>query len=135
MFKGLKNAVLYGENTVKQDVNQDTDDVNSLVTDVSPDNVNYRNGLFGKFPFSVPYQLFEWLQVLCVEPVAPSFNFSYDFLLKDFIDEENRDNFKLIIDLNDDKYKEWADLMRSGEKLAFTIYMAIATYNRFKNEV
>lgn len=135
MFKGLKNAVLYGKNTVKQDVNQDTDDVNSLVTDVSPDNVNYRNGLFGKFPFSVPYQLFEWLQVLCVEPVAPSFTLSYDFLLKDFIDEENRDNFKLIIDLNDDKYKEWADLMRSGEKLAFTIYMAIATYNRFKNEV
>lgn len=135
MFKGLKNAVLYGENTVKQEVNQDTDDVNSLVTDVSSDKVNYRNGLFGKFPFSVPYQLFEWLQVLCVEPVAPSFTLSYDFLLKDFIDEENRDNFKLIIDLNDDKYKEWADLMRSGEKLAFTIYMAIATYNRFKNEV
>ena len=135
MFKGLKNAVLYGQNTVKQDVNQDTDDVNSLVTDVSPDKVNYRNGLFGKFPFSVPYQLFEWLQVLCVEPVAPSFTLSYDFLLKDFIDDENRDNFKLIIDLNNDKYKEWADLMRSGEKLAFTIYMAIATYNRFKNEV
>lgn len=135
MFKGLKNAVLYGENTVKQDVNQDTDDVNSLVTDVSPDRVNYRNGLFGKFPFSVPYQLYEWLQVLCAEPVAPSFTLSYDFLMKDFIDEDNRDNFKLIIDLNDDKYKEWADLMRSGEKLAFTIYMAIATYNRFKNEV
>ena len=135
MFKGLKNAVLYGQNTIKQDVNQDTDDVNSLVTDVSSDKVNYRNGLFGKFPFSVPYQLFEWLQVLCVEPVAPSFTLSYDFLLKDFIDEENRDNFKLIIDLNNDKYKEWADLMRSGEKLAFTIYMAIATYNRFKNEV
>ena len=132
MFKGLKNAVLYGENTVKQDVNQDTDDVNSLVTDVSPDGVNYRNGLFGKFPFSVPYQLYEWLQVLCAEPVAPSFTLSYDFLMKDFIDEDNRDNFKLIIDLNDDKYKEWADLMRSGEKLAFTIYMAIATYNRFK---
>lgn len=135
MFKGLKNAVLYGENTVKQDVNQDNDDVNSLVTDVSPDKVNYRNGLFGKFPFSVPYQLYEWLQVLCAEPVAPSFTLSYDFLMKDFIDEDNRDNFKLIIDLNDDKYKEWADLMRSGEKLAFTIYMAIATYNRFKNEV
>lgn len=135
MFKGLKNAVLFGENTVKQDVNQDTDDVNSLVTDVSPDKVNYRNGLFGKFPFSVPYQLYEWLQVLCAEPVAPSFTLSYDFLMKDFIDEDNRDNFKLIIDLNDDKYKEWADLMRSGEKLAFTIYMAIATYNRFKNEV
>ena len=135
MFKGLKNAVLYGENTVKQDVNQDTDDVNSLVTDVSPDKVNYRNGLFGKFPFSVPYQLYEWLQVLCAEPVAPSFTLSYDFLMKDFVDEDNRDNFKLIIDLNDDKYKEWADLMRSGEKLAFTIYMAIATYNRFKNEV
>lgn len=135
MFKGLKNAVLYGENTVKQDVNQDTDDVNSLVTDVSPDKVNYRNGLFGKFPFSVPYQLYEWLQVLCAEPVAPSFTLSYDFLIKDFVDEDNRDNFKLIIDLNDDKYKEWADLMRSGEKLAFTIYMAIATYNRFKNEV
>lgn len=135
MFKGLKNAVLYGQNTIKQDVNQDTDDVNSLVTDVSPDKVNYRNGLFGKFPFSVPYQLYEWLQVLCAEPVAPSFTFSYDFLMKDFIDEDNRDNFKLIIDLNDYKYKEWADLMRSGEKLAFTIYMAIATYNRFKNEV
>lgn len=135
MFKGLKNAVLYGQNTIKQDVNQDTDDVNSLVTDLSSDKVNYRNGLFGKFPFSVPYQLFEWLQVLCVEPVAPSFTLSYDFLLKDFIDDENRDNFKLIIDLNNDKYKEWADLMRSGEKLAFTIYMAIATYNRFKNEV
>ena len=135
MFKGLKNAVLYGENTVKQNANQDNDDVNSLVADVSPDKVNYRNGLFGKFPFSVPYQLYEWLQVLYVEPVAPSFTLSYDFLMKDFVYEDNRDNFKLIIDLNDDKYKEWVDLRRSGEKLAFTIYMAIATYNRFKNEV
>ena len=135
MFKALKNAVLYGQNTVKQDANQDTDDVNSLVSDVSPDEVDYRDGLFGKFPFSVPYQLYEWLQVLYVEPVAPSFTLSYDFLLKDFLSEEDRQNFKLVIDLNDDKYKEWAELMRSGEKLAFTIYMAVATYNRFKNEV
>lgn len=135
MFKALKNAVLYGQNTVKQDANQDTDDINSLVTDVSPDEVDYRDGLFGKFPFSVPYQLYEWLQVLYVEPVAPSFTLSYDFLLKDFLSEEDRQNFKLVIDLNDDKYKEWAELMRSGEKLAFTIYMAVATYNRFKNEV
>lgn len=133
MFKGLKNAVLYGENTVRNDVSEDTDDIDSIVSDIPPDKKNYHNGLFGRFPFSVPYQLFDWLQALYVDPVAPKFTLSYAYLFKDLGYETN--NFEFIIDLGDEKYSKWIELVRSGEKLSFIIYMAIATYHRFKNEI
>lgn len=133
MFKGLKNAVLYGENTVRDDVSEDTDDIDSIVSDIPPDKKNYHNGLFGRFPFSVPYQLFDWLQALYVDPVAPKFTLSYAYLFTDLGYETN--NFEFIIDLGDDKYSKWIELVRSGEKLSFIIYMAIATYHRFKNEI
>lgn len=133
MFKGLKNAVLYGENTVRDDVSEDSDDIDSIVSDIPPDKKNYHNGLFGRFPFSVPYQLFDWLQALYVEPVAPKFTLSYAYLFKDLGYETN--NFEFVIDLGDEKYSKWIELVRSGEKLSFIIYMAIATYHRFKNEI
>lgn len=133
MFKGLKNAVLYGENTVRNDVSEDTDDIDSIVSDIPPDKKNYHNGLFGRFPFSVPYQLFDWLQALYVDPVAPKFTLSYAYLFKDLGYETN--NFEFVIDLGDEKYSKWIELVRSGEKLSFIIYMAIATYHRFKNEI
>lgn len=133
MFKGLKNAVLYGENTVRDDVSEDTDDIDSIVSDIPPDKKNYHNGLFGRFPFSVPYQLFDWLQALYVDPVAPKFTLSYAYLFEDLGYETN--NFEFIIDLGDEKYSKWIELVRSGEKLSFIIYMAIATYHRFKNEI
>lgn len=133
MFKGLKNAIFYGKNTVRDDIDEDTDDISSIVSDVPPEEKNYHNGLFGRFPFSVPYQLFDWLQVLYVEPVAPKFSLSYAYLFEDLGYETN--NFKFIIDLGDEKYSKWIELVRSGEKLSFIIYMAIATYHRFKNEI
>ena len=133
MFKGLKNAVLYGENTVRDDVSEDTDDIDSIVSDIPPDKKNYHNGLFGRFPFSVPYQLFDWLQALYVEPVAPKFTLSYAYLFRDLGYETN--NFEFVIDLGDEKYSKWIELVRSGEKLSFIVYMAIATYHRFKNEI
>jgi len=133
MFKGLKNAILYGKNTVRSDANEDSDDVDSLVSDISEDEKNFHNGLFGRFPFSVPYQLFDWLQVLYVEPVAPKFSFSYAYLFEGF--NVDTSNFDVVIDLGDEKYAKWIELVRSGEKLSFIIYMAIATYHRFKNEV
>lgn len=133
MFKGLKNAVLYGENTVRDDVSEDTDDIDSIVSDIPSDKKNYHNGLFGRFPFSVPYQLFDWLQALYVEPVAPKFTLSYAYLFRDLGYETN--NFEFVIDLGDEKYSKWIELVRSGEKLSFIIYMAIATYHRFKNEI
>ena len=133
MFKGLKNAVLYGQNTVRDDVSEDTDDIDSIVSDIPPDKKNYHNGLFGRFPFSVPYQLFDWLQALYVDPVAPQFTLSYAYLFKDLGYETN--NFEFVIDLGDEKYSKWIELVRSGEKLSFIIYMAIATYHRFKNEI
>lgn len=133
MFKGLKNAVLYGENTVRDDVSEDSDDIDSIVSDIPPDKKNYHNGLFGRFPFSVPYQLFDWLQVLYVEPVAPKFSFSYAYLFEGF--NVDTSNFEVVIDLGGEKYAKWFDLVRSGEKLSFIIYMAIATYHRFKNEI
>ena len=133
MFKGLKNAVLYGENTVRDDVSEDTDNIDSIVSDIPPDKKNYHNGLFGRFPFSVPYQLFDWLQALYVDPVAPKFTLSYAYLFTDLGYKTN--NFEFIIDLGDEKYSKWIELVRSGEKLSFIIYMAIATYHRFKNEI
>ena len=43
--------------------------------------------------------------------------------------------FDFMIDLCVEKYSKWIELVRSGEKLSFINYMAIATYHRFKNEI
>lgn len=95
----------------------------------SVDNLNYENGILGKFPFSVPYQLYEWLQVLQSDEKTPSFNYNYGFL----IGKKHDGNYNLTFDLSE--YQPWADVMKSFLRLSFTLIFAVCIYNKFKGEI
>lgn len=128
MFDGVRNAILYGTNTVSDSGSTvsvaayssedlDTQDINNL---------DVHNGLFGKFPFSIPYQLYEWLQVLEAEPAAPTFNYNYGFM----IFKKDDPDCNLTIDLS--VYEPWANQAKSFERLFFTLLMAVFIYKKFK---
>lgn len=95
----------------------------------SVDNLNYENGILGKFPFSVPYQLYEWLQVLQSDEKTPSFNYNYGFL----IGKKSDGNYNLTFDLSE--YQPWADVVKSFLRLSFTLIFAVCIYNKFKGEI
>lgn len=95
----------------------------------SVDNLNYENGILGKFPFSVPYQLYEWLQVLQSDEKMPSFNYNYGFL----IGKKSDGNYNLTFDLSE--YQPWADVVKSFLRLSFTLIFAVCIYNKFKGEI
>ena len=87
MFNNLKYSILYGKNITN---NPDTANVSTAAyvsySDISTyadtsTTLDYKDGLFGKFPFSVPYQMYEWLQVLQVDEKVPQFTYNYGFLI------------------------------------------------------
>lgn len=92
---------------------------------------DYHNGLLGKFPFSVPYQLYEWLQVLQAEPKTPEFSYDYGFMLKYF----GVSDVDTVIKFDLSQYDEWAKNARSFLKLSFTLALAVGTYRKFKGEI
>lgn len=89
---------------------------------------DYHNGLLGKFPFSVPYQLYEWLQVLQAEPKTPEFSYDYGFMLKYF----GMSDIDTTIKFDLSQYDDWAQTARSFLKLSFTLAVAVGTYRKFK---
>ena len=132
MFSSLQYAVLYGVNKTGQNeastasyAAYSVDTYDTYSTEV----LDYRNGLFGKFPFSVPYQLYEWLQVLQTDPVAPMFNYNYGFL----IGHMNEQAYDITFDLK--QFESWASVGKSFLRLFFTLLFAIGIYKRFKGEV
>lgn len=132
MFSSLQYAVLYGVNKTGQNeastasyAAYSVDTYDTYSTEV----LDYRNGLFGKFPFSVPYQLYEWLQVLQTDPVAPMFNYNYGFL----IGHTNEQAYDITFDLK--QFESWASVGKSFLRLFFTLLFAIGIYKRFKGEV
>lgn len=155
MYNGLGNAILYGKNTVtgsgssSGNVQKASFSVSgaasgasnnyvavaaySLDDDVGVDeaaaqdinNMDIHDGLFGKFPFSVPYQLYEWLQVMEADPVAPVFLYNYGFLLG----KKNDPKYDLKIDLS--IYQPWADMAKSFQRFAFTLLIAVFIFHKF----
>lgn len=99
-------------------------DVGIAAQDIN--NMDIHDGLFGKFPFSVPYQLYEWLQVLQADPVAPKFVYNYGFL----IGHKGEQKYDLTIDLS--IYESWANVCKSFLRLAFTLAMSLFLYKKFK---
>lgn len=132
MFSSLQYAVLYGVNKTGQN-EASTSSYSAYSVDTydtySTEDLDYRNGLFGKFPFSVPYQLYEWLQVLQTDPVAPMFNYNYGFL----IGHTNEQAYDITFDLK--QFESWASVGKSFLRLFFTLLFAIGIYKRFKGEV
>lgn len=100
-------------------------DVGIAAQDIN--NMDIHDGLFGKFPFSVPYQLYEWLQVLQADPVAPKFVYNYGFL----IGHKGEQKYDLTIDLS--IYESWANVCKSFLRLAFTLLMAVFIFRHFSN--
>lgn len=149
MYNGLGNAILYGKNTVTDSgssaatqtarqsfklstagaaASSDRAVVVYSADDISTqdlENMDIHDGLFGKFPFSVPYQLYEWLQVLQADPVAPVFVYNYGFLLG----KKNDPEYDLKIDLS--IYQPWADQAKSFQRLLFTLLMALFIFHKF----
>lgn len=136
MFNNLKYSILYGKNVTN---NPDAANVStaayvsysdvSTYADTSAETLDYKDGLFGKFPFSVPYQMYEWLQVLQVDEKVPQFTYNYGFL----IGQKGKQEYDLTFDLS--KYQPWADVLKSFLRLSFTLIMSVFIYNKFKGEM
>ena len=121
-FNRVSDAVLYGEKV---------DDDNENTVDRSK--FSYHNGIFGHFPFSVPYQLYEWLKVFQAEPECPEFTYHYGFLIGISKDSDEYDKYKITFNLS--AYDSWRKVAASFLKLSFTLTMAIGTYKKFKGEL
>lgn len=121
-FNRVSDAVLYGEKV--DDDNEETIDRTKF---------SYHNGIFGHFPFSVPYQLYEWLKVLQSEPMCPEFTYHYGFLIGISKDSDDYDKYKITFNLS--AYDSWREVAASFFKLSFTLTMAIGTYKKFKGEL
>lgn len=121
-FNRVSDAVLYGEKV---------DDNNENTVDRSK--FSYHNGIFGHFPFSVPYQLYEWLKVFQAEPECPEFTYHYGFLIGISKDNDEYDKYKITFNLS--AYDSWRKVAASFLKLSFTLTMAIGTYKKFKGEL
>lgn len=136
-FTAVKNMVLYGISSFNdvgaQSVMSVDNDVGEIMfaDDVEDHVKDYHNGLLGKFPFSVPYQLYEWLQVLQAEPKTPEFKYDYGFMLKYF----GLTDIDTTIKFDLSQYDEWAQTARSFLKLSFTLAVAVGTYRKFKGEL
>lgn len=134
-FSAVKNMVLFGtssfDDTGTQSVFSVDNDVGIAVyADDVEDNVkDYHNGILGKFPFSVPYQLYEWLQVLQCEPKTPEFKYNYGYLVG------KKDSEDTIIQFDLSNYDDWANVSRSFLKLSFTLALAVGVYRKFKGEI
>lgn len=134
-FAAVKNMVLFGtssfDDTGTQSVFSVDNDVGIAVyADDVEDNVkDYHNGILGKFPFSVPYQLYEWLQVLQCEPKTPEFKYNYGYLVG------KKDSEETIIQFDLSNYNDWANVSRSFLKLSFTLALAVGVYRKFKGEI
>ena len=135
MFNNLKYSILYGKNVTN---NPDAANVSAAAyvsysdvsyADTSAETLDYKDGLFGKFPFSVPYQMYEWLQVLQVDEKVPQFTYNYGFL----IGQKGKQEYDLTFDLS--KYQPWADVLKSFLRLSFTLIMSVFIYNKFKGEM
>ncbi|HCH82976.1 MAG TPA: hypothetical protein DE316_07815 [Eubacterium sp.] len=127
MFNNLKYSILYGKNVTN---NPDTANVSTAAyADTSAETLDYKDGLLGKFPFSVPYQMYEWLQVLQVDEKVPQFTYNYGFL----IGQKGKQEYDLTFDLT--QYQPWADVLKSFLRLSFTLLMSVFIYNKFKGEM
>ena len=136
MYNNLKYSILYGKNVSN---NPDAANVStaayvsysdvSTYADTSAETLDYKDGLFGKFPFSVPYQMYEWLQVLQVDEKVPQFTYNYGFL----IGQKGKQEYDFTFNLS--AYQSWADVIKSFLRLSFTLIMSVFIYNKFKGEI
>lgn len=132
VFLGIQNAILYGQNTMDNNNNTDAqavmydEDEIAVYSSGGGTSLDYRGGIFGHFPFSVIYHLYDWLKVLQTEPKCPEFSYNYGFMIGRKDDTECQITFDLS------QYESWRDVISSFMKLSFTLAVAVGTYKKFK---
>lgn len=133
VFLAIQSAILYGQNTLKDDNNEtapqslasNNDDV-ILYASGGGTSLDYRGGIFGHFPFSVIYHLYDWLKVLQTQPKCPEFSYNYGYLIG------KKDDEKCVITFDLSQYEDWRKTISSFMKLSFTLAVAVGTYKKFK---
>lgn len=139
IFNAVQCALLYGKNTLKDDNGTSAQSVEyannvavfSSDTTYKPKilQMDLRSGIFGHFPFSMMYHMYDWCAAFVAEEKAPVFTYNYGFLLGD---KDNPD-FTVSIDLS--QYESWRDVAASFLKLSMTLAVAYGSYKRFKEEI
>lgn len=141
IFNAVQCALLYGQNTLKdsdssaqvQDVSY-SDDI-AVYSDSGGTykpkvlNMDLRSGIFGHFPFSMIYHMYDWCAAFVAEAKAPVFTYNYGFLVGD------KDNPELTVSIDLSQYEDWRDVVASFMRLAFTLAVAFGSYKRFKEEM
>lgn len=139
IFNAVQCALLYGQNTLKdsnssaqaQAVSYSDDDI-AVYSDSGGTykpkvlNMDLRSGIFGHFPFSMIYHMYDWCAAFVAEAKAPVFTYNYGFLVGD------KDNPELTVSIDLSQYEDWRDVAASFMRLAFTLAVAFGSYKRFK---
>lgn len=140
IFNAVQCALLYGQNTLKDSDSSAqaqaqavsySDDI-AVYSDsggtYKPNvlNMDLRSGIFGHFPFSMIYHMYDWCAAFVAEAKAPVFTYNYGFLVGD------KDNPELTVSIDLSQYEDWRDVAASFMKLAFSLAVAFGSYKRFK---
>ena len=138
IFNAVQCALLYGQNTLKDSDSSAQAQAVSYSDDIAvysdsggtykPKvlNMDLRSGIFGHFPFSMIYHMYDWCAAFVAEAKAPVFTYNYGFLVGD------KDNPELTVSIDLSQYEDWRDAAASFMKLAFTLAVAFGSYKRFK---
>lgn len=141
IFNAVQCALLYGQNTLKDSDSSAQAQAVSYSDDIAvysdsggtykPNvlNMDLRSGIFGHFPFSMIYHMYDWCAAFVAEAKAPVFTYNYGFLVGD------KDNPELTVSIDLSQYEDWRDVAASFMRLAFTLAVAFGSYKRFKEEM
>ena len=138
IFNAVQCALLYGQNTLKDSDSSAQAQAVSYSDDIAvysdsggtykPNvlNMDLRSGIFGHFPFSMIYHMYDWCAAFVAEAKAPVFTYNYGFLVGD------KGNPELTVSIDLSQYEDWRDVAASFMRLAFTLAVAFGSYKRFK---
>lgn len=138
IFNAVQCALLYGQNTLKDSDSSAQAKAVSYSDDIAVYSdcggtykpkvlsMDLRSGIFGHFPFSMIYHMYDWCAAFVAEAKAPVFTYNYGFLVGD------KDNPELTVSIDLSQYEDWRDAAASFMRLAFTLAVAFGSYKRFK---
>lgn len=141
IFNAVQCALLYGQNTLKDSDSSAQAQAVSYSDDIAvysdsggiykPKvlNMDLRSGIFGHFPFSMIYHMYDWCAAFAAEAKAPVFTYNYGFLVGD------KDNPELTVSIDLSQYEDWRNVAASFMRLSFTLAVAYGSYKRFKEEM
>jgi len=141
IFNAVQCALLYGQNTLKDSDSSVQVQAVSYSDDIAvysdsggtykPNvlNMDLRSGIFGHFPFSMIYHMYDWCAAFVAEAKAPVFTYNYGFLVGD------KDNPELTVSIDLSQYEDWRNVAASFMRLSFTLAVAYGSYKRFKEEM